>query len=176
VREHGVRRNSDEFADFYQESWYPCLRAVLASGEDLERAEDLLAEAFAKAWVSWPQLRDHPSPRAWVVRTALNTRVSWWRRSWREFPLADHDLALPGDFADLIDVDLLAAIRRLPIRQRQIVALRILADLDTETTSRRLGIAPGTVRVHLSRAIHTLRREILPDDDNTEPRCTNTTT
>jgi RNA polymerase sigma factor (sigma-70 family) len=169
-----VRRNSDEFADFYRASWDPCLRAVLASGECLERAEDLVAEAFANAWASWPQLRDHPAPRAWVVRTALNTRVSWWRRRWRELPLTDHDLALPEEFADLIDVDLLAAIRRLPIRQRQIIALRILADLDTQTTSQRLGIAPGTVRAHLSRAVHTLRQGILPRDNTEETQCTNT--
>jgi RNA polymerase sigma factor (sigma-70 family) len=173
VRKHGVRRNSDEFAEFYQASWDPCLRAVLASGEGLESAEDLVAEAFAKAWASWPQLRGHPAPRAWVVRSALNTRVSWWRRRRRELPLADHDLTLPEDFSDLIDIDLLAAIRRLPIRQRQIIALRILADLDTETTSQRLGIAPGTVRAHLSRAVHTLRQEILTHDKK-ESQCTNT--
>jgi DNA-directed RNA polymerase specialized sigma24 family protein len=170
-----VRRNRDEFTDFYRASWNPCLQAVLASGEDLQSAEDLVAEAFARAWASWPQLRGHPAPRAWVVRTALNTRVSWWRRRWRELPLADPRLALPGDFPDLIDIDLLAAIRRLPIRQRQIIALRILADLDTETTSQQLGIAPGTVRAHLSRAVHTLRQEMLPYDDKKESQCTNTT-
>jgi RNA polymerase sigma factor (sigma-70 family) len=93
-----------------------------------------------------------PSPQAWVVRTALNFRVSWWRRRRLEFALADLDLALAEDFADPIDTDILAAVRRLPLRQRQIIALRILADLDTETTSQQLGIAPGTVRVHLSRA------------------------
>jgi DNA-directed RNA polymerase specialized sigma24 family protein len=80
VRKYGVRRNRDGFADFYQASRGPCLRAVLASGESLERAEDLVAEAFAKAWASWPQVRGHQAPRAGVVRTALNTRVSWWRR------------------------------------------------------------------------------------------------
>jgi RNA polymerase sigma factor (sigma-70 family) len=174
VREYGVRRSRDEFTDFYQTSWKACLQAVLASGESLESAEDLVADAFTKAWASWPQLRGHPAPRAWVVRTALNTRVSWWRRRWREFPLADYDLALPEAFSDLIDIDLLAAIRRLPMRQRQIIALRILADLDIETTSQQLGIAPGTVRAHLSRAVQTLRREFLPHDDKKESQCANT--
>jgi RNA polymerase sigma factor (sigma-70 family) len=174
VREYGVGRDRDEFTDFYQASWNACLQAVLASGEGLESAEDLVAEAFAKAWACWPQLRSHPAPRAWVARTALNTRVSWWRRRRREFPLADHDLALPEDFSDLIDIDLLAAVRRLPMRQRQIIALRILADVDTETTSQQLGIAQGTVRAHLSRAVRTLRQEILPHDDEKESQCTNT--
>jgi RNA polymerase sigma factor (sigma-70 family) len=170
-----VRGGRDEFADFYRANWYPCFRAVLASGERVERAEDLLSEAFAKAWASWPQLRGHPAPGAWVVRTALNTRVSWWRRRRREFPLADHDLALPENFAYLTDTDLLAAIGRLPVRQRQIIAMRILADFDTETTSQQLGIAPGTVRAHLSRAVNALRRELLPSDEKKEPQCSNAT-
>jgi RNA polymerase sigma factor (sigma-70 family) len=173
VRKYVVRRDRDEFADFYRASWYPCLRAVLASGESPERAEDLVAEAFAKAWASWPQLHDHPAPRAWIVRTALNTRVSWWRRRRREFPLANHDLGLPEAFSDLIDIDLMAAIRRLPVRQRQIIALRILADLDTEATSLWLGIAPGTVRAHLSRALHTLRQQSRTHYHERESQCTN---
>jgi len=170
-----VAHNPDEFAAFYRTSWLPCLRAVVASGERPERAEDLLSEAFARAWAAWPRLRGHPAQRAWIVRTALNARVSWWRRQWRETPLADHELTLPEPLSEGLDVDLLAAIRRLPLRQRQIIALRVLADLDTETTSRELGIAPGTVRAHLSRAVHTLRNDHLSGDGTKEPRCTTAT-
>jgi RNA polymerase sigma-70 factor (ECF subfamily) len=170
-----VRRDRDEFAEFYRASWYPCLRSVLASGESLDRAEELVAEAFAKAWESWPKLSGHPAPRAWVVRVALNARVSWWRRRRRELALADEDPAISQVFDDLLDTDLLAAVGRLPIRQRQIIALRILADLDTETASNRLGIAQGTVRAHLSRGVHTLRQQIPPGEGEKESRCTNPT-
>jgi len=52
------------------------------------------------------------------------------------------------------------ALGRLPIRQREVIALKIFLDLDTDTIARQLGIAPGTVRVHLSRAITTMRREL----------------
>jgi DNA-directed RNA polymerase specialized sigma24 family protein len=87
-----VSNQHAEFADFFQASWEPCLRALVAVVGSPALAEDQAAEAFAKAWASWPKLRRHPAPQAWVVRTALNTGASWWRRRSRELPLADHDL------------------------------------------------------------------------------------
>ena len=59
---------------------------------------------------------------------------------------------------------LLAALRRLPERQRAVIALRVFLDLDIETTARQLGIAPGTVRAHLARAVAALRRELTPTE------------
>jgi DNA-directed RNA polymerase specialized sigma24 family protein len=43
-----------------------------------------------------------------------------------------------------------------------VIALRVFLDLDIETIAGHLGIAPGTVRVHLSRAVTTLRHELSP--------------
>ena len=65
-----------EFSDFFQASWKPCLRALVAVVGSPALAEDQAAEAFARAWASWPKLRRHPAPQAWVVRTALNTGAS----------------------------------------------------------------------------------------------------
>jgi DNA-directed RNA polymerase specialized sigma24 family protein len=56
----------------------------------------------------------------------------------------------------------LTALRRLPARQREVIALRVFLDLDIDTTARHLGIAPGTVRAHLSRAMTALRSELAP--------------
>jgi DNA-directed RNA polymerase specialized sigma24 family protein len=53
--------------------------------------------------------------------------------------------------------ELLAALQGLPERQRQVIAFRIFLDLDTAGTARVLGIAPGTVKAHLSRGLATLR-------------------
>jgi DNA-directed RNA polymerase specialized sigma24 family protein len=58
----------------------------------------------------------------------------------------------------------IAALRRLPTRQREVVVLRVLLDLDTETTARELGVAPGTVMAHLSRAVAALRRDLTTQD------------
>ena len=62
-----------EFADFFQASWAPCLRAVVAVVGSPQLAEDQVAEAFAKAWVSWRKVRRHPVCGR-VVRTALDRR------------------------------------------------------------------------------------------------------
>jgi RNA polymerase sigma-70 factor (ECF subfamily) len=158
-----------EFAEFYRASKDSCLKAVTAVAGDRHVAEDLVAEAFARAWTSWGRVRKHPAPRAWVVRTALNLGVSWWRRR-REVPLADHDAVVSADTSHAVDPVLIEALRRLPARQREVLALRIFLDLDTETTAKVLGIAPGTVMAHLHRAVAALRRDISPAITDTNAR------
>jgi DNA-directed RNA polymerase specialized sigma24 family protein len=162
-----VSHDETGFAEFFAASWAPCLRAVVVSTGDLLRAEEQVAEAFARAWAAWPKVRRHPAPRAWVVRTALNAGASSWRRLGRERPLADYDAAAPGGHGHGLDADVLTAVRRLPARQREVVVLRVLLDLDIATTARELGIAPGTVRAHLARAVAALRAE-LADTETTE--------
>jgi RNA polymerase sigma factor (sigma-70 family) len=155
-----VSNHQAEFAEFFQESWEPCLRVVVAVAGSPQLAEDQVAEAFTRAWVSWRTVRHHPAPRAWVVRTALNTGASWWRRRGRELPLANHDVTAPGEPDSGLDATLLSAIWRLPRRQREVIALRIFLDLDTDTIARQLRIEPGTVRMHLSRGVAALRHQL----------------
>ncbi|WP_306322924.1 MULTISPECIES: sigma factor-like helix-turn-helix DNA-binding protein [unclassified Streptomyces] len=153
-----------EFREFYRASQGDCLRAVLACTGDRQLAEDLVAEAYATAWGSWAKVGRHPAPRAWIVRTALNTRVSWWRRRRREVAVGGvPDVAGPDDpSVGGLDPTLLAALRELPRRQREVIALRVFLDLDTRATARTLGIAEGTVTAHLSRAVTTLRGQLVP--------------
>jgi RNA polymerase sigma-70 factor (sigma-E family) len=154
-----------EFQEFYETSRDVCLRAVLAAVGDRQLAEDLVAEAYTRAWTSWRTVGRHPAPRAWVVRTALNTRVSWWRRRRREVALdGEPEIAQPEADPGL-DPALLAVLRDLPQRQREVIAFRVFLDLDTATTAKALGIAPGTVTAHLSRAIATLRDHLVTIDN-----------
>lgn len=154
-----------EFSAFYEAGRDECLRIVLLNVGDLALAEDLVAEGFARAWTSWRKVREHPAPRAWVIKTALNAHVSWWRRRRRETRLDDSAAAgavraggtARADLPASLDRSVVAALRRLPVRQRQVVTLRLLFDLDSETTARALGISGGTVASHLHRAIATLR-------------------
>jgi hypothetical protein len=83
-------------------------------------------------------------------------------------PLGDHDAAVPqrwepGESWSSPGPVVLAALRALPRRQREVIALRVFLDLDIATTARLLGIAPGTVGAHLSRAVTTLRAALPPD-------------
>ena len=166
-----MRHDETGFATFFEESWEPCLRAVAASTGDMLRAEDQVAEAFARAWVSWRKVSRHPAPRAWVVRTALNAGATWWRRRARELPLAGHDVASLEKRGTGLDTVVLNALRRLPDRQREVIVLRVFLDLDIETTARQLAIAPGTVRAHLSRAVAALRNELVQANTTEEDPC-----
>ena len=151
-----------EFQEFYEANRDVCLRSVLAVVGDRQLAEDVVAEAFTEAFASWHKVRRHPVPRAWIVRTALNIRVSWWRRRRHEVALVgDGEVPATGQSDPAIDPAVLVVLRRLPQRQREVVALRIFLDLDTRTTARVLGLAPGTVKAHLSRAVATLRDQLV---------------
>jgi RNA polymerase sigma factor (sigma-70 family) len=156
-----------DFAEFYRAAKDECLFAVLVSVGDKDTAQDLVAEAFARAWASWQSVSRHPAPAAWVVRTALNAGVSRWRRRRREVPVPDLALvadppAAGGPAGDDVDPRIMAALLRLPARQRQVVALRLFLDLDTERTAQVLGIAQGTVQAHLGRAMAALRDDLVP--------------
>jgi RNA polymerase sigma factor (sigma-70 family) len=154
-----------DFAEFYRASADECLRTVLVSVGDQDMAQDLVDEAFARAWASWRTVSRHPAPKAWVVRTALNANISRWRRRRREVSVADLDTVAERPAVDagadvLIDPRIMAALMRLPARQRQVIALRLILDLDTGRTAEVLRIAPGTVMAHMGRAMATLRHDL----------------
>jgi RNA polymerase sigma-70 factor (sigma-E family) len=169
-----VSRDEKGFAEFFQESWDRCLSAVAASTGDAAQAEEQVAEAFARAWASWRKIRRHPAPRAWVVRTALNAGASRWRRRAREVPLDDHDQAALDRARTGLDSAVLRALRRLPTRQREVIVLRVFLEMDIETIARQMGIAPGTVRAHLSRAVTALRNELAQSNLLQGDPCTTT--
>ena len=165
VRVSGVEQDRQEFAEFYAAARDNCLRIVLISVGDRQLAEDLVAEAFTGAWVAWRKVSQHPAPQAWIVRTALNAHVSWWRRRRREEPLTSQDETAVAAEHRALDLSLLAALQRLPVRQRQVIALRLLLDLDTATTAQILGMPSGTVASHLHRGLAALRRQFPSLDD-----------
>ena len=161
----GVGTQRLDFAEFYRKFKDECLVTVLVSVGDQDTAQELVAEAFARAWASWRTVAEHPAPAAWVVRTALNANISRWRRRRREIPIPDPTVimassACSGASDGPVDLDIMAALMRLPARQREVVALRLFLDLDTAGTSEVLGIAPGTVQAHLGRAIAALREDL----------------
>jgi RNA polymerase sigma factor (sigma-70 family) len=161
-----VRNHRLDFTEFYRRSKDECLFTVLVSVGDRDAAQELVAEAFARAWASWRMVSKHPAPSAWVVRTALNANVSRWRRRRRELLMPDIGSVATPEAAEntesSVDPRIMTALLRLSARQRQVVALRLFLDLDTDRAAEVLGIAPGTVQAHLGRAIAALRDELMP--------------
>ncbi|MCU0281030.1 MAG: sigma-70 family RNA polymerase sigma factor [Acidimicrobiia bacterium] len=157
-----------DFEGFYADSKDRCLRALLATVADREEADDLLSEAFTRAWKQWRAVSDHPSPEAWLMRTALNLHRDRWRRAnhaKRFLAVRREQLSLPDE---PFDPAVLAGLRSLSDRQRSVVALRILLDLSTEQTADILGISPGTVPTHLKRGLAALRAVFSPEGSYVE--------
>jgi RNA polymerase sigma factor (sigma-70 family) len=147
------------FEAFYRTSRDGCFRAVIVAVADPIEAEDLLAEAYIRCLESWPKVRSHPAPAAWVVTVAMNLHRDRWRKARRA--VKSLFTSEPADAPSLpIEPNLLAAIRTLPEQQRRVLAFRIILDFDTSQTADALGIAPGTVTTHLYRALTALRDEL----------------
>ena len=68
-----------------------------------------------------------------------------------------------------VDPQIMAALMRLPVRQRQVVALRLLLDLKTSQTAEVLGITPNTVMAHMARALTALRSDLVPERQQETP-------
>jgi RNA polymerase sigma factor (sigma-70 family) len=163
----GVGSLGLDFAEFYRGARDECYRTVLVSVGDRDTAQDLVDEAFARACASWRKVSTHPAPAAWVVRTALNANISRWRRRRREVAVPDlgavADLPSTAEAADgHVDPRIVAAVLRLPARQRQVIALRVFLDLDTAHAAEVLGVAPSTIKAHLARALAALRDDLVP--------------
>lgn len=140
----------------------------LGAGAD---ADDVVQEAFVKAYRALGGFRSGSAFRPWLLRIVANeTRNvvrSRGRRSKREELAAPLDVVLdPAEEAVSLErrTELLAAVRALPDPMRLVVTCRYLLDLDEQETAAVLGWPRGTVKSRLHRALGRLR-DALPDKE-----------
>ncbi len=151
--------------------------ALLGAGAD---AEDVVQEAFVKAYAALGSVRPGAPFRPWLLRIVANEtrnlhrgtgrRSARERRAWqRSEPLV---LARPDDPADaVLDVERRATLVRglavLPGPQRDVVVCRYLLDLDEAETAAVLGWPRGTVKSRLHRALRRLQASLDDVPDST---------
>ncbi|MEZ5137668.1 MAG: sigma-70 family RNA polymerase sigma factor [Acidimicrobiales bacterium] len=162
ARSPGRPPRARSFEDFYAAEAAAVHRAVAASLPDPGRAADAVDEAMARAYASWSRVGRYDAPAGWVYRVAMNWATSRWRKHRREASLVEREAeqieARPAPSP--VGSPALDALRALPAEQREVVACRVLLDLDTRTTAAALGIAEGTVKSRLSRALDALRTDL----------------
>ena len=131
-----------DFDDFVVGSSGRLLRVAQLLTGDRGRAEDLVQDAYARAFLRWDKIRAD-DPWAYVRRCVVNGYTDWWRRRpWREQPYADLSPwsrpVCPTRCGGLAaDRDALSlALAQLTRRERAVVVLRFYADL-SEVADRR---------------------------------------
>jgi RNA polymerase sigma-70 factor (sigma-E family) len=151
---------ADDFAAFVTASSRRLLHAADLLTGDRSRAEDLVQHALTRTYVRWPALRDG-NPEAYTRKIVFHAYLDWWRRlRWRELPERPDDEAalLPDHATDVARRDAVhRALTSLTRRERAVVVLRFWYDLPEAQIAGELGVAPGTVKSTLSRALGKLR-------------------
>jgi RNA polymerase sigma-70 factor (sigma-E family) len=162
----GVVRLPGRFEYFYQQEYPRVVKLVYALSGSRMGAEDIAQEAFLRAYRDWERVGSYEHQAAWVRRVAVNLATSGLRRrllearalarlAGRREPALD---PLPADQADFG-----RALRALPRRQAQAVALFYVEDLSIEQIAVVLDCAEGTVKAHLAKARHSLATRLQLD-------------
>src|SRR5438876_5186387 len=131
---------------------------------DRSAAEDLAAETFEKAFRTWRRFDPRRgTPRTWLCKIARNLAIDWFRaearRRRREETYA-RDEQLAGELGDGLPGPVEDALRELSPAEREVVALRVLLELDGPSAARVLGISQTACSTRLSRALKRLEERI----------------
>src|ERR1700691_3389926 len=148
------------FRDLVQARSNALLRSGWLLTGDWPSAEDLVQTALAAAWPHWADLRRQDAPELYVRKIMVNTFLRWRKRRWNG-EIATGRLPETQAYDVFAQVDarqsLLAALDRLPARQRAVVVLRYFADQTESQTADAMGCSVGAVKSHAAKALARLR-------------------
>ena len=157
----GARPSFDAVAADHLDAVYRYL--VFLTG-DRSAAEDLAAETFEKAFRGWRRFDPRRgSPRTWLCQIARTTALDWFRaeaRRKRREETYSRDLEHETELFDGLPGPLEQAVKELAPAEREVVALRVLLELDGPSAARVLGISQTACSTRLSRALKKLEERI----------------
>jgi RNA polymerase sigma-70 factor (ECF subfamily) len=139
--------------------------------KDRPLAEDLTGETFETAFRRWRGFDPRRgTARAWLLAIARSTALDWFRsdarRRRREARVGVAELRGPEDapLGEGFSPALESALRELTAGEREVLALRVVLEVDGEETARLLGISPTAVSTRLHRALAKLEERMRHDD------------
>ena len=153
---------SQQVAALYEAHALGLLRLAVIMLGDRQAAEDVVQDAFFGLYRRWSALRSTDRAQAYVRSAVFNgCRTALRRRARdRQFVLAEPE-AESAEASVLLSEEhqaVLAAMRRLPDRQREAVALRYCLDMRPDEVAKAMGVSLGTVKSATSRGIAALGR------------------
>jgi RNA polymerase sigma-70 factor (sigma-E family) len=147
------------YAAYVGEHWRDLVRAAVFLGAQPHEAEDLAQTTLVRCYHQWAKVTGADNRDAYVYRMLLNClrdtrRTRWWKgrvdRELVDSPVTDSSEAIAT--ADAVH----RALDTLPKGHREVVVLRYFVQLTEAQTAATLGVAPGTVKSRLSRALAKL--------------------
>ena len=153
----GTAARSGEFEDVYLELFPRAATLAYRLLGNRTAAEDVAAEALARAYAKWPKIAHLPHRDGWILRVAINLAIDATRR---RSPAITAQEPLDATEAAIVRMALVGALRSLPRRQRQAVALRYLSGLRETEVAEALGVSAGTASVHVRRGLDAMRSRL----------------
>jgi len=144
--------NEEFVREVYEGSYRRLVTQLVGPCGDISTAEEVVQEAFIRAIAHGAAFRRIDNPEAWLRQVAVNLARSRWRRLKKYaglMPRLAEPTAIPELSAD--HLMLISALQRLPLAQREAIAMHHLADLPVHEIAAALGVPPGTVKARLSR-------------------------
>jgi RNA polymerase sigma factor (sigma-70 family) len=151
------RDGDGEFEEFFDAMWGRATQVVTRMGLSREDAEDVVLDAMAVAYDRWSRVRTLPHRDGWLLKVAANRALRVFKKASRRRDDAALGVPIRLDEDVATRVSVRDGIARLPRRQRDVIALRYLADMPEEQIAAVLGLNIGTVKQHASRGRARLR-------------------
>lgn len=148
---------TSSFDDAFWPLFLTAFKAAFRILRDTPAAEDVAAEILGRLHARWGRLGHVAHRDAWVVRAATNRSLDMVKRG---TPPAIEHTSTGFEEQATSRMALVAAIRQLSRRQREVVALHYLVGLREGEVAEVLGIGGGSVRRHMDRALRRLREEL----------------
>jgi RNA polymerase sigma factor (sigma-70 family) len=155
------------FASTAEEHLDAVYRYLLYVTANPSTAEDLTSETFERALERWDRFDPRRgSAQTWLCQLARSAALDHFRaeqrRTRRAQRVAEPDRGAEPELPDEYGPVLRQALRTLTGAEREVIALRVVLELDTQQASRVLGISPSACTTRLSRALEKLEKKVRP--------------
>jgi RNA polymerase sigma-70 factor (ECF subfamily) len=155
-----------EFEAIYREHHRRVYAIALRFARDPDSAEEIVQDAFVRAWRSLPSFNGNSRLSTWLHSVAVNAALDRVRKRARAEARIDRDVDLDRYAAEIgrampgADIDLERAVATLPEGAREVVLLHYFEGFPCAEIAERMGIVEGTVKSQLHRARQLLKEAL----------------
>jgi RNA polymerase sigma-70 factor, ECF subfamily len=146
--------DSADFDETFRESYWPMVRSLAVACGDPEVAEDVVQDAFERAFVRWRRIARYDDPAGWIRHVALNRIRDQFRRDKRKHKAVERLAAETETTVQPPEIpeDVTALLAQLPQQQRIAAALFYVEGLSVREVATSMKLSEGAVKYHLHAA------------------------